>query len=137
VVAGSVSLEAATRRNVVPNVDFLSTGILPSQPGELLAHEDFGTLLRTLSARYDFILMDSAPVLIVSDALVIGTHAGMVFTVVRTGITSKNDIAQMLKRLGLAETKVTGLIFNGLVPRPSLYGYGNAYGSYKYAKYRY
>lgn len=116
------SAERLIHAGVVDNVDFISTGYLPLRPAELLAQEEFGELLRRLSSRYDYVLIDTAPVLAVSDALMAGPHAGAVFNVVRGGVTTVDEIEETVKRLNQAGIPVTGTIFNDL-KSAARYGY--------------
>jgi tyrosine-protein kinase Etk/Wzc len=113
-------------RNVVNNVDFISSGNFPTHPSELLSNADFGILLRTLSARYDYVLIDTPPVLNFSDALIVGVHAELIFNVVRDGVSSMNDAEEAVRRLNRAGLAVTGMILNDLKSHVSPHGHGAA-----------
>jgi tyrosine-protein kinase Etk/Wzc len=130
-IAAEKSLDKIIHKEVVENVDFISTGDLPPRPAELLAHRNFGKLLQLLSARYDVVLIDTAPVLAVSDPLVVATHAGTMFNVVRGGVSTVGEIEETVKRLNRAGATVTGIVFNGVKARS--YAYGGRYGKYAYA----
>jgi tyrosine-protein kinase Etk/Wzc len=129
-IAAEKSVDKIIHRDVVENVDFISTGELPLKPAELLAHRNFGKLLQLLSARYDFVLIDTAPVLAVSDPLVVATHAGTTFNIVRGGVSTVGEVEETVKRLNRAGAKVTGIVFNGVKSRS--YGYGPKYARYAY-----
>lgn len=131
VITGKVMFGHAIRKDVAENVDFLSSGEMTRNPAELLAHDNFGKLLQLLSARYDFILIDTPPLLAVSDPLIIAAHAGAIFNVVRGGQTTASEVEEVVKRLNQAGHSVTGVVFNDVKHRPT-YGYGNAYGKYAY-----
>ena len=115
--------ESLIHRNVVNNMDFISSGNLPTQPAELLSSSNFGTLLRTLSIRYDYILIDTPPVLNFSDALIIGMHAELIFNVVRDGVSNMNEVEEAVRRLNRAGLVVTGIILNDIKPKTSPHGY--------------
>ncbi|WP_158598004.1 polysaccharide biosynthesis tyrosine autokinase [Noviherbaspirillum saxi] len=115
----------AIHKNVVENVDFISTGVFPAKPAELLAHKNFGILLQSIVSRYDFIIIDTAPVLAFSDAMVVAKHAGAIYNVVRDGISTVNEIEDAVRRLRQAGGDVTGTIFNDMKGK-SAYGYGYA-----------
>jgi tyrosine-protein kinase Etk/Wzc len=87
-------------------------------------------LLQLLSARYDFVLIDTAPVLAVSDPLVVAAHAGTTFNIVRGGVSTVGELEEAVKRLNRSGAKVTGIVFNGVKARA--YGYGPKYGKYAY-----
>jgi tyrosine-protein kinase Etk/Wzc len=131
VIMGRVAVSQAIQRTAVENVDFLSTGEMPRKPAELLAHENFGRLLQAASSRYDFILIDTAPILGVSDALIIASHAGAIFNVVRGGQTTTTEIEESVKRLNQAGHRMTGIVFNDSKQRSARYGYGAQYGKYR------
>ncbi|OWW18575.1 polysaccharide biosynthesis tyrosine autokinase [Noviherbaspirillum denitrificans] len=132
VITGEAMYGKAIRRDVAENVDFLSSGQIPRKPTELLAHDNFGKLLELFSARYDYILIDTPPLLAVSDALVVASHAGAIFNVVRGGQTTTGEIEETVRRLNQAGHKVTGVVFNDSKQRFSRYGYDAAYGKYGY-----
>jgi tyrosine-protein kinase Etk/Wzc len=136
-ISSKLALDAVTNRNVVTNVDFISTGVLPPNPAELLAHVHFNDFLLAASALYDIVLIDTAPVLAVSDALVVAPFVGTVFNVVRGGVSTLGEIEETVKRFKLGGTPVTGIVFNGLKQRIGRYGYGSKYGKYRYAQYKY
>jgi tyrosine-protein kinase Etk/Wzc len=118
-------------KNVVENVDFVSTGRLPRKPAELLAHGNFARFVELHAARYDFILIDTAPVLAVSDALVVASHAGVIFNVVRGGLSTVGEVEEAVKRLNQAGYTVTGVVFNDMKSRQARYGYGAQYEKYR------
>lgn len=130
VVTGKAMYGLAIQKDVAENVDFLSSGEPPRKPAELLAHENFGKLLELLSTRYDYILIDTPPLLAVSDALVVASHAGAIFNVVRGGRTTAGEIEEAVKRLNQAGHTVTGVVFNDSKQRSARYGYGMPYGQY-------
>lgn len=126
------TLEQVIHHDVVDNVDFIATGNLPSKPGELLAHGNLGYLLDDCSTRYDFVLIDTAPVLAVSDALVVASHAGAILNIVRGGVSTVSEIEEAVKQLNQAGQTVTGIVFNDLKTRFSRYEYESKYGKYQY-----
>ncbi|MEO8417813.1 MAG: polysaccharide biosynthesis tyrosine autokinase [Methylophilaceae bacterium] len=137
VISAQLSVEQAIHRNVMENVDFITTGDLPPRPAELLTHENFSACLHAVSARYDIVVIDTAPVLAVSDALVVAPHVGAIFNVVRSGISTMGEIEEAEKRFKQGGNIAAGIIFNDLKPRAGGYGYGSKYGKYRYAQYKY
>lgn len=124
-------------KNVLENLDFLSTGKLPPNPAEMLAHPNFLTMLKSVSEKYDLVLIDTAPVLAVSDALVVTPHVGTVFSVVRGNVSAIGEINETEKRIRQAGSQITGIVFNDLKPRAGRYNYGSKYGKYRYTQYKY
>lgn len=136
-IAGQLSLDDSIHKNVVDHVDFIATGVLPPRPAELLAHQNLSAFLKEVSARYDIVIIDTAPVLAVSDALVIATQVGTVFNIVRGGVSTMGEIEEAVKRFNQTGAAVTGIVFNDLKHRMGRYGYGSKYGKYRYAQYKY
>lgn len=136
VVAGTVPFTDAVMPQLQPNLDFMCTGALPPNPAELLMSEHLLHLLQHLSARYDHIVIDSPPVLAVSDTAVLGRQVGAVFLVAREGVSTLGELEETQKRLVQSGVQVKGVIFNDIKPRPGRYGYGYRY-RYKYGRYSY
>jgi tyrosine-protein kinase Etk/Wzc len=134
-ITGTKRLEQIIHQEVIENVDFISTGTLPSNPSELLMRPNLGTLLESLSALYDVVLIDGTPILAVSDTLIIGAHAGAIYLLTRAGVTSHGEIAESIKRLSQAGLVAKGVLFNDLTLRPGRYGYGYKYGKYRQVQY--
>lgn len=137
VIAGTLAIDQVLHKNVVENVDFLSTGALPPQPSELLGHSNFGALLNKVAGEYDLVVIDTAPVLAVTDSMVIAPHVGIIFNVVRGNISRLGDIDETVKRLRLAGHDIAGVVFNDLRHRAGGYGFGSKYSKYRYAQYKY
>ena len=139
VVSGSIKLEDALHSQVVPNVDFLSTGALPPNPAELLMTSATQQLLQHVAAQYDLVILDSAPVLAASDAAILAPMVGAVFLVARADVTSLSELQESAKRLAQSGVQVKGVIFNGLDISKRRYGYGMGYkyGKYRYTNYQY
>jgi tyrosine-protein kinase Etk/Wzc len=134
-LSGTRRVEDLIHRDVVENVDFIATGALPSNPSELLMQPVFGTILQRLSSQYDVVLIDAAPILAVTDTLIIGAHAGSIYLLTRAGITTPGEIAESVKRMGQAGLAPKGVLFNDLTMRPGRYGYGYTYGKYRQVQY--
>jgi tyrosine-protein kinase Etk/Wzc len=134
-IEGSKRLEQVINREVIENVDFISTGNLPSNPSELLMRPNLGSLLESLSSLYDVVLIDGTPILAVSDTLIIGSHVGAIYLLTRAGVTTSGEIAESIKRLSQAGLAAKGVLFNDLTQRPGRYGYGYKYGKYRQVQY--
>ena len=117
VILGAMALEHVIHRQVLDNLDFIPTGALPPNRAEFLLHLNFGGLLANVSGSYDLVLIDAPPVLGVADALIIGAHAGAVFILARSGITTEHQINESIKRLNHAGISPQGVLFNDLVLR--------------------
>jgi tyrosine-protein kinase Etk/Wzc len=142
VVAGTAEPHVVVHSEVLPALDFLSTGQLPPNPSELLMHPHLRDLFNLVSKAYDYVIVDSPPVLSVSDSSVLGAQVGATFLVARESSTSLGEIEASTKRLNQSGVHVRGVIFNDIKPRPGRYGYGYGYrygrgGSYRNSRYSY
>lgn len=131
VLHGEATLDDAIVRDASPNVDLLPTGPRVTQPVELLSTDRLSRLLADVSQRYDVVLIDSSPLLPVTDAAAFAAHAGTVLLVARSGITSHGEIVESAKRIERVGATVSGVVFNGFRPGLRSARYGN-YGAYAY-----
>lgn len=130
VLSGAEPVETALRRTDMPNLDLLPTGTLPAHPSELLAGERLKQLLADLGQRYSVVVVDTPPILSVSDFTLVGRHAGVNLLVIRPGEHSVGEISYVLKRLVQQGVAIRGGVLNGM--RRSIRSYGEArrYGGY-------
>ncbi|WP_333710549.1 polysaccharide biosynthesis tyrosine autokinase [Malikia spinosa] len=141
VIAGSQTLAQTLHRQLLPGLDFLSTGTTPPNPAELLMAPSVQQLLQGASQQYDIVIIDTPPVLAVADTAVLAPQAGTVFLIARSEITALGEVQESLKRLTQAGVAVKGAIFNGLDLSKRRYGHGYGYGykryGYRYQAYQY
>jgi len=130
-ISNTISLDAAMHKIPMTNFDFISTGAIPPNPSELLLHERFGNLLANISKHYDHVIIDSPPVLAVTDAAIIGRMASVTLMVVKAGQHPMRELEQSTKRLTQAGVQLKGFVFNDVPEASSIYGYGS-YGRYIY-----
>jgi tyrosine-protein kinase Etk/Wzc len=117
-IAGQIGLAIAIRQvHGLRNLHFIPRGGLSAQPSELLMDPRFTTLLQRLSADYDFIVLDSPPILAVTDAAVIGRHAGTNILVVRFGVNESKEIELAKQRFAHSGVDIHGVVFNAVERR--------------------
>lgn len=121
VVCGSCSLEEALVAGPIPTLDFLATGAYPPNPSELLMSRRFKEVLEGLSKVYDLIIIDTAPILAVTDAAVIANHAGTNFLVLASNTHEAEEINLALRRFQSNGVKINGVVFNFAKQQKSLY----------------
>ena len=130
------TLADVVQRAVAPNLDLITTGTIPPNPGELLMSPAIGQLLKTFSAQYDLVLINTPPVLSVSDTQVLAFHAGTVFLVVRAEVTELDELKESTKRLAHSGVLVKGVVFNDLDTSRQRYG-GYRFSRDRYTHYQY
>jgi capsular exopolysaccharide synthesis family protein len=117
----------------IPNLHVLPAGPIAPQPSELLASAEMKEHLHRWRQEYDHIVIDTPPVLSVTDAVVLSVEADAVVLVIRSGSTSKQALRHSRDLLMHVNARVRGIVVNGFDPRsPDAYQYYYYYGS-KYA----
>lgn len=111
----------------VAELDVLPAGIVPPNPGELLLSDNFSRLLSEVQEKYDYIILDSAPVLPVGDTLAVARQAAVLFLVVRAEASTLGEVKDAIRKLEAAGSKAKGFIFNGIKRRRVGYGYAYRY----------
>jgi tyrosine-protein kinase Etk/Wzc len=133
-IAGQIDIETAIRPvNGVEGLHFIARGKVPPNPSELLMHPSFAAVLEKLLPMYDLVIIDTPPILAVTDAAVIGHHAGTTLLVVRFGLNQPREIALAKQRFEQNNVVVKGTIFNAVERRSTGY-YSYAYYEYKAEK---
>jgi tyrosine-protein kinase Etk/Wzc len=126
VLAQRLALETAVQKTGIPGLDLLTTGLLPSNPSELLMSDRLPDLLNKALAAYQFVILDAPPLLAVTDATIMGAKAGTVLLVVKYGQHPLDELRTCQRRLDAAGVHLLGCIFNNV--QPSGLGYlGRSY----------
>ncbi|MDP1540648.1 MAG: polysaccharide biosynthesis tyrosine autokinase [Moraxellaceae bacterium] len=128
-IAGQREVDQVIQVSGIKGFDYVTTGELPPNPSELLLHPRFEAFLKEVGQRYDYVLIDSPPVMAVTDAAIIGRHAGATLLLARFAATPLREIEHAAKRLHQAGVAVKGVLLNQVEASS---GYGYSYG-YKYA----
>ena len=125
VLAGLDTAENAIRKDMYPNLDVLFSGDVPPNPSELLGSEKMRELIETMSEQYDYILVDTPPVNLVSDASIVTNLLDGVLLLVRQGRSRKDSVKRAVAHLELTGIKPLGFVLNGVdLTRGKFYGYG-------------
>ena len=128
--------EMIQHTDLSPNLDVLVGGTIPPNPTELLARESLGKAMDILKKKYDYILLDSAPIAMVTDTVVISQLADLCVYVCRTDLTPKDDFCYVNELNNEKNFKKLTVVLNGVDLSKNKYGkYG--YHKYGYGKYGY
>ncbi|MEG7408074.1 polysaccharide biosynthesis tyrosine autokinase [Serratia marcescens] len=132
-LVGKAKLEDAIKPVKNAGFDFISRGQVPPNPAELLMHDRFKELLEWATKTYDLVMIDTPPILAVTDAAIIGRYAGTTLLVARFENNTVKEIDVSIKRFEQSGVPVKGCILNGVVKKvSSYYGYGYNYYGYNY-----
>jgi len=120
---------------LVPGLNLLPAGRIPPYPSELLGSEQMSTLVQLWRERFDFIILDGAPVLPVTDSVVVAPLADQILLVARHGMTERSLLERSFRLLQsrTPETSI-GVVVNAIKRTSDSYGYGYGYGAHPYGK---
>ena len=131
-LSGRLNLEQVTKATPVEGLNVITRGQIPPNPSELLMHSNFSKLVEEVSAAYDIVIVDTPPILAVTDPAIVSAHTGTTLLVTRFGQNHLKEIELTRNRFEQNGTDVKGVVFNGVVKKAS-----NAYGYYGYYNYEY
>ena len=109
---GDAEIREAVRPNVLPNLDVLPSGPFPPNPSELLNSKKMRELLRELEGTYDHIIIDSPPILAVTDSAILATHADGMVLVLRSGETEQRAAERAVDQVRRVGVRVFGAVLN-------------------------
>lgn len=123
-------VEKAILPSDINGLDVILAGDIPPNPSELLGSARMGSLLDKLKEHYDYILLDTPPVNMVTDAVVLGSKSDGVLFVVRTNQSERDSVMRAVEQLEYAKIKILGFVMSDAAIGQSNYGY-RKYGRYK------
>ncbi|QJT35320.1 polysaccharide biosynthesis tyrosine autokinase [Aeromonas media] len=130
-LAGQTEMMQVISKTGFDGLDFVCRGAVPPNPSELLMHPRFKALLDWASERYDFVIVDSPPILAVTDAAIVGQHVGASLLVARFAQTAVKEVEVAIRRFEQNGVAIKGILLNAVEKKASSY-YGN-YGYYQYS----
>ncbi len=136
-LSGQIPIDEACKKTMIESLDLLTTGVLPPNPAELLLSPKLKEFIESVTRKYDFVILDTSPVLVATDAAVLAAFASIAFLIVFSGQTKAGEVIESTRRLEQSGVHVKGVIFNGMKPHTGRYGYGGKYGGYRYIAYQY
>ena len=133
VLSGMSAIDKAIQKTKTEHLFAISAGTLPPNPAELLGSDEMKNVMAELEKQFDFIVIDTSPINIVSDALVLSKLVDGVAIIVKQNKSSHPSVKDAVAKLKFAEANIIGFIINGMVVSSGKY---YTSGSYKY-KYKY
>ncbi|EGQ8521315.1 polysaccharide biosynthesis tyrosine autokinase [Vibrio parahaemolyticus] len=131
-LSGKVAPSNIIKSTSIDNLNVVTRGQVPPNPSELLMHPRFKSFIDDMSAEYDLVIIDTPPVLAVTDPSIVGALAGTTLMVARFDQTTLKEIEVARGRFEQSGVEVKGVILNAVEKKASnSYGYG--YGYYNYA----
>ncbi len=115
IIGKMTDFEETIHRDVLTNLDIITSGTIPPNPSELLCSARFVNLVKKLYEEYDYIIFDTPPVGVVSDALLLKDLVAGFVVVIRERSTTHGDIQNLLESAKLADSKLLGFIKVGCI----------------------
>lgn len=136
IIGGKTKFEECVNRSVSEHLDILTSGAIPPNPSELLGSKKTAELFEKLADEYSYIIVDTPPLNVVSDALSMSSIIAGIIMVTKHASTTFEDIAKATKSIEIGNIKLLGIVINNIENKKfSLHkGYGK-YGYHKYGHY--
>ncbi len=131
-IRGGATLEEAASASPSPNVTVLATGAIPPNPAELVGSERFQRLLADLSGRFDVVIVDTPPILAVTDAALVARHAGVNLLVLKAGAHPMREVQHAVRALARAGIRLQGLVLNDVRLERGILRKGGYHYQYEY-----
>ncbi len=132
ILSGQKKIEDVVTTVKNAGFDYISRGNIPPNPAELLTHPRFENLLTWATNNYELVIIDTLPILAVTDAAIIGKYAGTTLLVARFESNTVKEILVSIKRFEQSGIAIKGCILNGVVRKASSY-YSYGYNHYGYS----
>ena len=129
VIAGEAELSDAIQETGIENLYSLSCGPKPSNPSELLSSPRYGELIDLLREKFDYVIIDTPPLMAVTDPAVVATRVDGILLTIRISKRSQQDCVRSAELLASLGANQLGVIVNGVDARDKYGGYG--YGGYR------
>ena len=136
VIYGETPWQEAAQVIIPGGLSVLPAGPIPHNPAELLTSEQFPALVETLKAEFDYVLIDTPPLLAVTDPAIVGSYADLLYLVMRIRKGARTNAQEARKILDTLGGDLAGVVINGLRRQDQkYYNYGGRYG-YQYGGYK-
>ncbi len=138
VLAGMCSFDRAVHKKVHHNLDVLTAGPVPPNPSQMLAAENMVNFINSASELYDYVVIDTSPINVVSDALVFAKQTAGLILVTRQDITTYDQVEKAVSSTEMFDVNLLGIVVNSVAASGGKYGRYGKYGyKYGYGKYGY
>ena len=132
---GQVSIDEIIHKTQIPYLDVIISGPVPPNPSELIMGETMRELIEELKKRYDYVILDTPPVGLVTDAVELSQYADVTLYITRQNFTKKEMINLLNNRVNRGELTNVSIVLNGFENKAKYgagygYGYGYGYGAY-------
>ncbi len=131
VLAGMCEFDKVVHKNVHQNLDILTAGPIPPNPSQILASDNMVEFINNVKQKYDYVVIDTSPINLVSDSLVIAKNTAGIILVTRQEVTTYDQVEKALSNVANMNINKLGIVVNSTLSN------GGKYGKYGYSKYGY
>lgn len=131
ILIGKEKVEDCIQKSELDNLDFISAGPMPPNPSELLLSPKFEEILKELKEKYDVIFLDSPPVGLVTDGILVMKKADLPVYVVRADYSKRSYLKSVHNLISNNKFERLSVVLNGVKTGKGSYGYGYGYGYYE------
>lgn len=132
ILAGMTNISDAINKNVHANTDVITSGPMPPNPSQMLTSDNMQRFIDEVSKMYDYVIIDTSPVNVVSDALIISKYTAGIVLVTRENITTYDMIDKALSSVDFVGTNILGIVCNSVDVESKHYGKYRYNYNYKY-----
>ena len=129
-LSGSVDFSDIIKNTETKDLDIITSGHRPHNSSVLMSSYKLKELFAEVKNHYDIVIVDTPPVLSITDATIIAKHSDRLMVVVRSGVTTLDEVSICWRKLTQSGKKPTGLIMSGYTPGRFGYGYNLPYAAY-------
>jgi len=129
-LSGTAKIEDFVKESGIKNLSVITCGVIPPNPAELLASKKMLKTIQLLKEKYDYVIIDSPPVIAVTDSTILSNKVDMFVLAVRVGLSDKKVLKRTKELIDNVGSNITGVIANDIKPR-------NYYSRYEYNYYHY
>ncbi len=126
------NFDLTVNKNVYENLDVLTSGPIPPNPSELLDSNNMNKFLEQVKENYDYVILDTSPINVVTDALLLSKSSAGIMLVVRQGISTYDEIERAIESINFVDGTILGVVINSVEDGNTKYGkygkYGRKYG---------
>lgn len=119
-------------KDVRPGLDIITSGPIPPNPSGLLGSQVMTTFLTVVSRAYDYVIIDTPPLTIVTDALTFSFNTAGILLAICPEVCVHGDLKRSLEAVGISQTHILGTVMSNTLSGSSSYGYKKSYSHYKY-----
>ncbi|NQS98817.1 MAG: polysaccharide biosynthesis tyrosine autokinase [candidate division Zixibacteria bacterium] len=134
ILTGELKFENAVKSTDVDNLYLITAGDIPPNPAELMASKPIEAVLDRARKEFDMVLLDSPPIIAVTDAVIISTRVDGIILIVSSGFVNKREVTRAVGLLESVNARILGVLINGLNIKRM---YGSYYYYYHYYQYYY